>query len=186
MNLGAIVRTYIRKIRPKAQAELDWFRQQASPLAAMEKAALAINSKGKRYSHQRRLQRASLQEAHRVLQANSRAIAEAVDFDGLYALLNRILDPIPGIGDLYVYDTSLRIGARLNLLPIRVYLHAGTRVGARALGLDARGPTLETSTLPPEFRSLPPHEIEDILCIFKDQFPARAIREDIGGRSWCG
>jgi len=37
-------------------------------------------------------------------------------------------------------DTTLRIGAKLNLFPKKVYLHPGTRRSARALGLDA-GPT---------------------------------------------
>ena len=37
------------------------------------------------------------------------------------------------IGDLTVYDISTRIGAFLKLEPNRIYLHAGTRIGARAL-----------------------------------------------------
>lgn len=185
MKLGAIVRTYIRKIRPKAQAELGWFRQQPSLHAAVEKAALAINSKGKRYSHQRRLRRASFHQAYRTLEENLEAIADLNEFDDLHALVERILEPVPGIGELYVYDTALRIGAKLNLLPTKVYLHAGTRVGARALGLDASGPRINTSVLPREFRSLPPHEVEDILCIFKDKFRVRKTAEDIGERSWC-
>jgi hypothetical protein len=186
MDLGAIVRTYIRKIRPKAQAELDWFRGQPSLHAAVEKAALAINSKGKRYTHQRRLQKVSLQHAYRVLEANLRPIARAADFDDLHGLINRILEPVPGIGELYVYDTSLRIGAQLNLLPTQVYLHAGTRAGARTLGLDTSGPTIKPSSLPRELRTLPPHEIEDILCIFKDKFRAKPTTEHIVARSWCG
>jgi len=186
MKLEAIVRTYIRRIRPKAHAELNWFRQQPSLHAAIEKAALAINSQGNRYSHQRRLQQDSLQQAYQALEAKTETIAETDDFDDLHGLIDRILNPIPGIGELYVYDTSLRIGAKLNLLPTRVYLHAGTRVGARALGLDASGPSINTSALPREFRSLPPHEIEDILCIFKDKLRLKANAEIIAARSWCG
>ena len=34
--------------------------------------------------------------------------------------------------------SSFRIGAKINLFPTKVYLHAGTRRGARALGLDDR------------------------------------------------
>ena len=100
-----------------------------------------------------------------------------------------MLEPISGAGELYVYDTSLRIGAKSNLLPTKVYLHAGTRVGARALGLDGQAKTLEVSMLPPEFRQLEPHEIEDVLCIFKVDLKAAGTKRPEGNiikRSWCG
>lgn len=48
-NLEAISRTYICKIRPRSQAEINWFVRQPSPDAAIEKAALAINSRAKHY-----------------------------------------------------------------------------------------------------------------------------------------
>jgi hypothetical protein len=188
MKLKAIIRTYIRKVRPRARDELDWFHQQPSLRTAIEKAALAVNRKGKRYRHQCRLQRASLEQAHRVLLANSRTVQQARDFDDLFNRIDRILGPIPGIGELYVYDTSLRIGAKLNLLPTKVYLHAGTRVGARALGLDGSAATLKVSALPQEFCSLEPHEIEDILCIFKGELKTlgnKRITGDIAKRSSC-
>ncbi|MBI1997211.1 MAG: hypothetical protein HYW03_03845 [Deltaproteobacteria bacterium] len=69
-----------------------------------------------------------------------------------------------------VYDTALRIGARLGLEPERVYIHSGTRVGARRLGLDWRAKWIEPKDLPKPLRSLPPWQVEDILCIYKDWF----------------
>lgn len=74
-----------------------------------------------------------------------------------------------GIGELTVYDTALRIGAKLGLLPKKVYLHAGTRAGARALGLNWKATSLAVRELPSELLTLTPHEIEDCLCIFKDK-----------------
>jgi hypothetical protein len=82
-------------------------------------------------------------------------------------MMNELLEDVPGIGELYIYDTSLRIGAKLNLYPKKVYLHAGTRRGARALGLKA-DTSLNVPDLPSEFRCLLPYEIEDVLCIFKE------------------
>ena len=80
------------------------------------------------------------------------------------------IGPIHGIGDLTIYDTALRIGVNLGLWPTRVYLHSGTRVGARALGLNWRAPHIEPDDCPAELQLLRPHEIEDCLCIFKDRF----------------
>jgi hypothetical protein len=59
-----------------------------------------------------------------------------------------------------------------------VYLHAGTRAGARALGLNWRATTLAVHDLPAELRVLAPHEIEDCLCIFKNNFekPSSIVR----------
>jgi hypothetical protein len=188
MNLKTIIRMYVQRIRPRARAELDWFIQQPTLLAAIENAALARNSRGERYSHQRRIKRAAIQEAFSLLSGASDRIKRTRDFAELFQLISALLEDVPGIGELYVYDTSLRIGAKLNLFPKKVYLHAGTRLGARALGLQA-GAMLDVSDLPREFRSLLPHEIEDALCIFKGEFKASApigATADLANRSWCG
>jgi len=189
MSIKAIVRTYIRYIRPRARAELDWFRRQPDLSSAIEYAALAINSAGKRSSHQRRLKRAVLEQARETLQINSKSIDQCHNFDELFQLIDVILQPISDIGELYVYDTCLRIGAKLNLLPTKVYLHAGTRVGARALGFDGEAKSLDVSAMPQELWQLEPYEVEDLLCIFKtdlEQTRLEIATKVIAPRSFCG
>jgi hypothetical protein len=84
-------------------------------------------------------------------------------------LVEHLVGPIPGIGELTVYDISQRIGSRFDLEPDRVYLHSGTRVGARALGFDGRRASLEVAELPDELtEQLRPRELEDLLCIYKN------------------
>jgi hypothetical protein len=186
MNLKAIVRTYIRQIRPRAEEELEWFRHQPSVEAAIECAALATNSRGQRYSHQRRLKRKTLEQACEILRACEPRIRRAKDFDELFHVVDSALQDVAGIGELYIYDTALRLGARLSLEPTEVYLHSGTRVGARALGLNGRARTLSLSELPAAFQQLRPHEIEDVLCIFKDKFnKPTASMAATSLRSWC-
>ena len=90
-----------------------------------------------------------------------------MSFDELIALIHDLTEPIPGIGELAVYDTALRIGARFGLEPTRVYVHAGTRDGARALGFDGRRTTIEMDELPEPLRGLSAREAEDLLCIYK-------------------
>lgn len=121
MTLDVIIHAYIRQIRPKAQAELDWFAHQPSLRAAIKNAALASNSRGKRYSHQRRLTKRSLERGLDVLSKQAGAIEQVQDFGDLFNLIDAALEPIPGLGVLYVYDTSLRIGTKLNLFPDKVY-----------------------------------------------------------------
>jgi hypothetical protein len=167
MKLAALVRHYIRRWRPKAKEELDWFRQQPSLDAAISVAALAINAKGKRYSHQYKIPRSAIPKALvRLLSARDK-IKHCGDFDELHDMVGRVLADVRGIGKLYLYDTALRIGAKQKRLPERIYLHAGTRLGARALGIDSTKKSVSISECPRELLSLEPHEIEDFLCIYK-------------------
>jgi hypothetical protein len=84
---------------------------------------------------------------------------------------------IPGPGPLFVYDTALRVGARLGLAPRYIFLHAGVRKGAAALGLGRHRNYLDVSDLPPAFRRLEPREIEDCLCVYKDHLVAAVSRQ---------
>jgi hypothetical protein len=185
MNLDNIVQIYVKKFRPHAQAELDWFSNQPSFHAAIENAALAIDRRGKRLSHQRRLKKAALRKALTVLTDQSRALEDAGTFDALLKLVDNAARSIPGIGELYIYDTALRLGAKLNLFPEKIYVHAGARKGIRSLGLDFKATSLLPSALPRELRKLEPHELEDLLCIFKDKLGKNG-REDPANKAPAG
>ncbi len=188
MNTKPFVRDYIARIRPKAQVELDSFRKEPTLRSATERAALAIKKNGKRYNHQRRLKKETLERARQELFTNLPAIEQAKDFDDLFTMIDTMLKPIKGIGELYIYDTSFRISAKRKLLPTKVYLHAGTREGARALGLDYKAVALDVFPLLSDFSPLEPHEIEDVLCIYKDKLKKANIRlneDDMTRRSWC-
>lgn len=184
MKLGTIARAYATKLRPNAEAELDWFRHQPNLQEAIRNAAFAVNSNGKRYSHQRRLKSSTLEQAYVIMSDNIELIEDAQDFGQLIRRLEMMLENTEGIGELYIYDTALRLGAYLGFLPQKVYLHAGARTGARKLGLDYRAPAIEVSSVPEELRGLAPHEIEDVLCIFKDDFDSLDV-ERLIQRSWC-
>lgn len=72
-------------------------------------------------------------------------------------------------GEMTIYDTSQRIGMFLGHEPDRVYLHRGTREGAKALGFKGQLAFILPSQLPRAFRKLKPSEIEDCLCIYRDE-----------------
>jgi hypothetical protein len=168
MRLIDIVNEYVRNNRCRPNRELEWFRRQPTLRSAIRFAGLAVNSEGKRFMHQRRLSKASLQAASNSLRRNESKIKRCKDFDELQTLLCRLLRRTRGIGELYIYDTAFRVGAKLGFLPKKVYLHAGTRLGASALAYDGRLPWIDVSRLPRELRRLKAYEIEDLLCIYKD------------------
>jgi hypothetical protein len=70
---------------------------------------------------------------------------------------------------LYSYDTALRIGSRLKLEPTAVYLHAGARKGAMRLGVYTRARKVPSTGFPSELARLNPRDIENLLCIYKDE-----------------
>jgi hypothetical protein len=93
-------------------------------------------------------------------------------FAELQDVLARAGDSIHGIGPLTVYDTATRIGAYLRLHPDRVFLHAGTRDGAKALGVSRGRTSVPISDLPAAFHQLTPAQAEDCLCIYEQQLAA--------------
>lgn len=107
-----------------------------------------------------------MKAANRFLLQFRKCLVGFDNFDELHEFLGSAFSRIRGLGPLYTYDTALRLGFFLKLAPERVYLHAGTRKGARALGFR-NSDSVEVAALPEELTILPPHEIENFLCIFK-------------------
>lgn len=174
-RIDVAVEAYKRKHRPRLTAQLDHFARQLSLKAAILDAGMARNAKGKRFRHQSRLRKNALEECTERLLARQTALAGAKSFDDIHDIVESAIREISGIGELMVYDTALRLGAKLGRLPTSsVYLHSGTRKGAKALGLDRGQRVLEMSELPAAFHSLEPYEVEDCLCIFKDHFAPKA------------
>ena len=167
-DLEAIVAHYIQHRREGAQGFLQHFANQRTLDAAVEKAAMAWWPDGKRHPHQRRIPCAVLTRAKELLLRADLSVASS--FEELHAVVVETIGGVNGVGELMVYDTAHRIGAFLGLEPRLVFLHSGTRAGAKALGLDHRAGTLDMKELPSAFRRLRPHEVEDCLCIYKAEF----------------
>jgi hypothetical protein len=182
MTLHEIVNDYIRTQRPYTGEEMMDFANEPSPSAAIRRAALCETKDGKRHAHQRRIPRALLEHVEAKLQTIRRKFYKAADFAALHGLVEEEIGSIRGIGALAVYDIAHRIGAHFGKAPERVYLHAGVRVGARALGIS--GDSFDPKILPKPFARLAPSEIEDCLCIYKDDLTGGA-RDNFRRRSDC-
>jgi hypothetical protein len=182
MTLDEIVNDYIRSQRPYTGTEMMEFANEPSPSAAIRRAALCETKGGKRHDHQRRIPRWLLEHVEAKLQAIRRKLSSAADFDALHRLVEEEIGGLKGIGALTVYDIAHRIGAYFGKAPERVYLHAGVRVGARALGIG--GDSFDPKILPKPFARLAPSEIEDCLCIYKDELLGGA-RDNFRRSSGC-
>ncbi|SRR6266700_448000 len=167
-SLEEVVERYLAEYSHHEDRELEWFRRQPTLSEAVRLAGLAERPFGKRFNHQRRIPPSVLLNAARVLLDEVNKIAQAGTFDELFQLIARAIGDIRGVGELMIYDTALRIGAKLSLSPERIYLHSGTREGARYLGFDGKRKSIDLHELPTALQRLEPSQIEDVLCIYKN------------------
>lgn len=173
---------YKAHYREPAADELAFYAAMPSLRETIDCAARACTSWGGKHPHQQRLPRAALQEFAEALCTEVQTVRRVCSFDEMHGMVCEVGKSIRSIGELAVYDTTLRIGAKLAIEPTRVYLHRGTRVGATALGVGIRQRSIETTELPRAFAQLKPHEIEDCLCIFKDFLSGKKSLKDVS----CG
>ena len=117
------------------------------------------------------------------LQAIGRKLANAGDFAALHGLVEGEIGSIKAIWALTAYDIAHRIGAHFGKAPRLVYLHAGTRTGARVFNIS--GDSFDPRILPKAFSRLAPSEIEDCLCIYKDELRDGAHSRTARRKSRC-
>jgi hypothetical protein len=146
MTLDEIVSDYIREYRNAAGEEMRDFENERSPSAAIRRAALCQWQDGKRHPHQQRIPATLLEQVEARLQVIRQRLAKAADFASLHKLVKEEVGSIKGVGPLTVYDISHRIGTHFSKPPERVYLHAGTRIGARAFRIT--GDSFDPKILP--------------------------------------
>ncbi|WP_332640579.1 hypothetical protein [Brevundimonas sp.] len=155
-------------------SEVIWWRADGKNFDAVIDRAARAEISGKRHPHQRRLKAQAIKDGVAALLAIKDRLQAAPDFLELWFLVQAAFKPIAGLGELAIYDTADRLRHRLNLVSEHViFLHAGARVGARRL---AGGRLAKESAwgilrleVPMGLRHLSTHEIEDILCIYKDE-----------------
>jgi hypothetical protein len=169
-SIKELVADFLTRYVGCIQGEEQMFRRMPSLDLAIHHVAMATDENDKCFDHQRRITLRARRSAEKILIKGRERLKSCKTFDQLHALFEELLGPIEGIGILYIYDAALRMGAYLHLSPKRVYLHAGTRDGAKALGLDHRRKYLDRAELPPELRALGADQVESFLCIYKDRF----------------
>jgi hypothetical protein len=166
-----IIKNYKRRRETKPDSHLTFCENQNTLDNAIYFAAIAKNGKGKKHGHQKRLKKKVLAKYADNLLERKRDIKRVKTFDQLYAIATESANK--GIGKLTIYDTAHRISKFLNVVPDKIYLHAGTKAGAKKLlGQIGRMEYITKLDLPKEFQiqDLTEEEIEDILCIYKKLF----------------
>ena len=168
MNLDEMVDDYLRRFADDLDREIHFFESLLSLTEAIKRAAMAETSFGKRSSHQPayRFSNEELDLSKRYLLETEEEIRTCKNFEELRRVVGEAICRVYKNAVLYVYDTAWKIGANLKLEPDVVYLHAGTREGAKGLGLDFRRETIDPQELPTTLQRLRPIHVENFLCIY--------------------
>jgi hypothetical protein len=146
------------------------------PLKDATTAAAQARIGTRKFSHQYRLPNDLLRRSAKALARRSHMISAATSFVHLFATVDQVRAQMRGLGDLWAYDTALRIGACVSAkngpttaLPTDVFLQSGARQGAINLqgNVMRRHRSAPPTAFRQEFFGLKPHEMENFLCIYK-------------------
>lgn len=169
-KLENIINQYKRLKGKYPDTWIEHCKNQKSLQKAIYVAAMSLNDLGKRHPHQYRLKKEDMQIFEENILSSISNIKRAQNFDSLFKIVEQSAPK--GIGELMIYDATVRIGAFLNLSPDKIYIHAGTKTGLHKLIGKFKGKTINKSQLPEPFKSsnLGCYELEDVLCIYKKKF----------------
>jgi hypothetical protein len=168
MKILKIISDYRSRAKESPDSCLLDCAREKDFLRTIEMAGMSHDGKNRRHSHQYRIPSDVLRKFTRRLLGLSEDLAAAETFIVLYGTVKSAR--VKGIGELTLYDTSQRIGIYLRIRPDKVFIHSGTRIGAqRYLGRSISERFLDKSLFT-DFQHLTCGEIEDIMCIYKDDF----------------
>jgi hypothetical protein len=171
----AAIRKYISENKQNQDNQLDYYKNLPSLTETIDKATKAVFEGGYKLEHQWHIDDKILGHVAENLKKREKEIQKSSCFERIIEIVND--ESILGFGPLAKYDTALRIASKLGIQPTKVYLHRGTRIGAKAIGINIRKRRyLEVHELPKVFQDaidaqiISVKHVEDILCIYKDKF----------------
>jgi hypothetical protein len=150
--------------------ELERFFKSLSLTAAIEYAASGVTPHRKIHPHQRRIGVKRLRRSAALLKKFTAAIRKAKSFAGLFLITETVKSDMKGLGDLWSYDTALRMAFNRGktFYPKAVFVQQGAVMkGLKKifLKIPMKGQILPMKIFPPEIRQLMPFEVENFLSV---------------------
>lgn len=152
--------------------EKVFFQEKTNLKVAIITATLATNCEGKKHSHQKRIPNSALQNFKKKVLSKESKIQRVQTFQDLYMIVQSC--KVFGVGNLTIYDVSLRIGFYLSIYPIRLYLQAGSKIGYQRLiesGIIKVG-EIENYL---KSQNILSYHFENFLCLYRDKFISQSI-----------
>ncbi len=166
-NLKEIVDAYIEDYKDNVDYEIKEIKK-ANFEEVLKKVGRGKFLDGGHLDHLKRLTEEALRNALLILISFRKQIKSCKNFHEIFELIHEEIErEVYGIGEMYTYDISFYLSINLGFKPKYVYLHKGTRIGARKLGLDVKRDYISKNEFPQEFQNLEIYDIENLLCIYK-------------------
>lgn len=166
-GLEKLIKTFLEEKEP---CTIDSYCAKQKHLSqVINVACISIDGNNKKDNHQSHIKNTVLKSFADVLIALENNISTAKSFEELHNIIFQ--NKIKGIGPLTIYDVAVRIGIYLKLQPEKVYLHAGTTIGAKSLlKSKTKSKTVSMDELSPWFKKYKYtcHEVENFLCVKKN------------------
>lgn len=135
---------------------------------AIEFASTGKNPDDKMNQHQWRVGYKKGMQGFNGLKIELAEIKKCRKFEDIFMLTEKVKANIWGLGELWSYDTALRIGFNLKIYPQQVFIQRGVIKGVKKVlnGKRPKGRSLPINVFPNELQVLKPYEIENFLCIW--------------------
>ena len=138
--------------------------------SAIEYAASGVTPHRKIHPHQRGIGVKQLRQSAALLREYNSAIRKAKSFAHLFFITEAVKSELKGLGDLWSYDTALRMAFNRGktFFPQAVFVQRGVMKGIKKIfkKMPVKQRTLPVKIFPKEVRSLKPFEIENFLTIW--------------------
>lgn len=148
--------------------EMQEFYEKLDIETAIVYASTGKNPDNKMNPHQWRVGYAKGMQGANELEIELTEIKKCRKFEDIFLLTEKVKANVYGLGELWSYDTALRIGFNLKIYPQQVYVQRGVVKGVKKVfnGNRTKGRSLPISVFPKEFHVLNAYEIENFLCIY--------------------
>lgn len=150
--------------------ELARFFKSLSFTAAIEYAASGVSPHRKIHPHQRRIGVKQLRKSTAILKKHIPVIRKAKSFADLFVITETIRLYMKGLGDLWSYDTALRMAFNRGktFYPRAVFIQEGSMKSVKKIfsNILIKGRVLPMKLFPKEMRVLKPFEAENFLTVW--------------------
>ena len=165
MNLKSDVEEYIKDYLPSLLS-LKEFYERKELLDAINCASRGINPNSKMDRHFYHIGYVTCEKGCVKLLALESEIINCITYEDIFDITDQIKKEVFGLGDLWKYDTALRIGFNLRLYPEKIYIHAGVVKGVKKYFELKKHKDIDLLFSDPDISILKPFEAENFLCIW--------------------
>jgi len=170
MSLASDIMDY-REAEMRELHELQRFFKSLPFATAIEYAASGVTPHRRTHPHQQPIGVKRLRQSAALLKNFTGFIRKAKSFGDLFMIAETVKSQLKGLGDLWSYDTSLRMAFNRGktFYPQAVFMHGTVVNGVKKIfsKIPMSGRTLPMKIFPKEIRQLRPFEAENFLSVWR-------------------